>query len=722
MKNNRTVQRFFCLGLLLCLTQNLITAQTIRNQQANLILGNRKTLFMRGSNFGTGLLYTSTAAQIQGLQNAHRTHVASNSYGKAYIQDYVITPIFNIPSVPIPAGNGGIKHLLDSAAVANGYVLADYNYLAYSSRVPFGAGGLGSGNGLKGNLWISDELTFYHPGLVHEFYHAFGLGHAEHIEGGAYVFPGTTLGGLDPYHHIGSDYAGSATTWLKQDLVAYHKYYLGWLETTNITVIGKPTTAAGSTHRIYRHNNLTALAADRKVSLQIGDKFWVSYEPTTMSPDIRKTGVLVHYLPLESPSVTRLLDGTPDSRPGMTKAQQYDDLFDAALAVGETMVFDDISLDVVTIGGTGEDAWVDLRVSSCAAVVGNDTDGDGVCNADDRCQGFDDKGLDTDLDGKPDACDTCPNDPDNDANANGICDNVECLSLATESFEYAASTAVTTAAGGTGLTGNWGKVNADNGILAIVNGTLSYPGLKTKGNSLRIAPTTSTPPVILQRNMTGSYKKGNVFWVSFLLKVNNRNNGSLYIKPNNTQPLAIGKRWTGGLLSIDNTGTDIAAQNGQTYLLVARYKIGATIDTVHLWVNPNLNNFPSLAAANATKTAPTMGTINKFEIYLEGYDGAGDYQIDEFRLGCSPPPYSAVSALSGEINKPQKLDVYPNPTTNKIVIVSESTSNFAIYDILGHQILRGSLSNNSTDVDVSALPTGIYWVRVQEAVSKFVKQ
>jgi hypothetical protein len=80
------------------------------------------------------------------------------------------------------------------------------------------------------------------------------------------------------------------------------------------------------------------------------------------------------------------------------------------------------------------------------------------------------------------------------------------------------------------------------------------------------------------------------------------------------------------------------------------------------------------------------------------------------------------NTLSVAMDKRQQLDVYPSPAKDKIVIVSPSTSNFSIYDILGHQILRGSLSENSTDVDVSALPTGMYWVRVQDAVTKFVKQ
>jgi hypothetical protein len=613
--------------------------QTIRNQQANTVLGQRKILWIRGSNFGRGLAYTSTIADIQALQNAHRAHVTRNSYGKIYVQDYEITPVYDIKEkIPANSGGSGIRQLLDAAAVAGGYKLADYDIIAYHSKEEFGAGGLGSGNGKNGILIVADGLTWYHPGLVHEAYHAFGLGHAEHIEAGINIYPGVSYGGLDPYHHIGSDYDGNPALYLSQDLAAYHKYYLGWLAATNIIVIPKPTTATGSVHRIYRHNNLTSLAADRKVSLQISDKFWVSYEPTTTNPLIRKTGVLIHYIPVESPAITRLLDCTPDSRPGTTTAQMLDDLFDAALAVGEEVVIDGNILKAISSGGTGEETWVDIQVSSCAAIPGNDTDGDGVCNANDRCPTGDDR-LDADLDGIPDACDTCPSDPNNDSNKNGICDNVECLALANESFEYPTNLAFTDAATGTGFKGKWQRVNAENGVLAIADKSLSYTGLETKGNSLRLAPTSTASPVVLRRDMTGSYKRGNVVWVSFLLKVNNQVTGSLYIKPNSSQGLAIGKK-SGTEFGLDNNGTGIIAKNGQTYLLVAKYKIGTTNDEAFFWVNPDLRNFPSEAAANATKIAPTMGTINKVDIYLEANGGSGDYQIDELRMACSPPQYT----------------------------------------------------------------------------------
>lgn len=51
----------------------------------------------------------------------------------------------------------------------------------------------------------------------------------------------------------------------------------------------------------------------------------------------------------------------------------------------------------------------------------NDADGDGVCGDVDVCPGADDN-IDSDGDYMPDACDVCPLDPQNDADGDGLCE------------------------------------------------------------------------------------------------------------------------------------------------------------------------------------------------------------------------------------------------------------------------------------------------------------
>ena len=59
---------------------------------------------------------------------------------------------------------------------------------------------------------------------------------------------------------------------------------------------------------------------------------------------------------------------------------------------------------------------------ACPIDVNDDSDGDGSCDSEDLCQGFDDN-LDSDLDLVPDDCDDCPYDNLNlDEDNDGICD------------------------------------------------------------------------------------------------------------------------------------------------------------------------------------------------------------------------------------------------------------------------------------------------------------
>ncbi|MCB9854698.1 MAG: hypothetical protein H6818_03350 [Phycisphaerales bacterium] len=71
---------------------------------------------------------------------------------------------------------------------------------------------------------------------------------------------------------------------------------------------------------------------------------------------------------------------------------------------------------------TGLDQCIDeLEVhGSCAA----DADGDDVCDNLDICPGFDDE-IDTDADGIPDGCDSCPLDNPDDSDGDGVCDSAD---------------------------------------------------------------------------------------------------------------------------------------------------------------------------------------------------------------------------------------------------------------------------------------------------------
>lgn len=71
----------------------------------------------------------------------------------------------------------------------------------------------------------------------------------------------------------------------------------------------------------------------------------------------------------------------------------------------------------------------------------------------------------------------------------------------------------------------------------------------------------------------------------------------------------------------------------------------------------------------------------------------------------------------------------PNPAKDWIIIsISELTANFllSIFNVRGEKILERQLTDNETQLDISALPRGVYFVRVQDEkgvqVAKMVKE
>jgi Secretion system C-terminal sorting domain len=71
--------------------------------------------------------------------------------------------------------------------------------------------------------------------------------------------------------------------------------------------------------------------------------------------------------------------------------------------------------------------------------------------------------------------------------------------------------------------------------------------------------------------------------------------------------------------------------------------------------------------------------------------------------------------------KGQKLQVFPNPVKDKLTILGASKDEFKIIDLLGRVILRGILSDNQMDIDVSKMASGLYLIQTKDTVMKFLK-
>jgi hypothetical protein len=100
-------------------------------------------------------------------------------------------------------------------------------------------------------------------------------------------------------------------------------------------------------------------------------------------------------------------------------------------------------------------------------------------------------------------------------------------------------------------------------------------------------------------------------------------------------------------------------------------------------------------------------------------------------VGCNSPEEVEVHCLTAidEQRIEKGLTIIPNPSNNKITISSNAiTGNtlLSIFNVSGEKVIERQLFNNETQIDISALPRGVYFVRVQDEkgvqVAKFVKE
>ncbi|NUM50545.1 MAG: T9SS type A sorting domain-containing protein [Flavobacteriales bacterium] len=100
-------------------------------------------------------------------------------------------------------------------------------------------------------------------------------------------------------------------------------------------------------------------------------------------------------------------------------------------------------------------------------------------------------------------------------------------------------------------------------------------------------------------------------------------------------------------------------------------------------------------------------------------------------IGAGPDTCGNTTGINENKVQTEGLRVYPNPASNSITIEwSEElqVQSLAVFDYLGREVLKEQVSNNSgsTQLDVSALPQGMYFLHLQtekdSQTAKFIKQ
>jgi hypothetical protein len=70
------------------------------------------------------------------------------------------------------------------------------------------------------------------------------------------------------------------------------------------------------------------------------------------------------------------------------------------------------------------------------------------------------------------------------------------------------------------------------------------------------------------------------------------------------------------------------------------------------------------------------------------------------------------------------IQIYPNPTSGKIVVESEKSNveSIEIFDIVGRKLSTFNFQLSTNEIDISHLAAGIYFMKVDSKTVKIVKQ
>jgi hypothetical protein len=292
----------------------------------------------------------------------------------------------------------------------------------------------------------------------------------------------------------------------------------------------------------------------------------------------------------------------------------------------------------------------------------------------------------------------------------------------TDSFGYGVGTNLTDAS-------MWSSVNSGDEIL-VAAGNLDYTGLPTAtGNSITfdengIEAYTTFANVVSGKVYASFRLKVTAFqtsaspdvadggYIAALAGSTSGYDARLWVRPN---PDTAGTTFDIGF------GHETSNPNftGSTYNLndVVYIVMSYDLDTkaTSVWVNPAASSFATTEPAATLTTTDDFPTavINTFILRQDSDKETPFIQIDELTIDTT---WASATASLKE-NSIEGFVAYPNPISDKRFTVSTANSDnklVNIYNVLGKQVFTQSFTGTSKTLDVSAISTGIYILKVTE--------
>jgi len=128
------------------------------------------------------------------------------------------------------------------------------------------------------------------------------------------------------------------------------------------------------------------------------------------------------------------------------------------------------------------------------------------------------------------------------------------------------------------------------------------------------------------------------------------------------------------------------------------------------WLNCNNNYVPIAGATNQTFTPPITGV----------------FAVAVSENGCTDTSscyYVIITGINGN-SQNGNFSVYPNPTSGlfTIELAGGKNTSYQITDIIGKVILKGTLKNKRTTLDLSAYEAGVYILKINGQLIKRMRE
>ena len=171
------------------------------------------------------------------------------------------------------------------------------------------------------------------------------------------------------------------------------------------------------------------------------------------------------------------------------------------------------------------------------------------------------------------------------------------------------------------------------------------------------------------------------------------------------------------VLSVEFDRLTIKSVNSQNHI---SWQTATEQNASHFDIQRSSNPQSNWQTIGTIKAAGNSRTTKDYQFTDEAPLSINYYRLRSVDFDGKESLSNIVSVLS---SKSGKVQVYPNPVTDKMIISTESndTETFSIVNLLGQNVQTGQL-NGQKEVSVNELSAGTYFLKVGAETIKFVKR